>query len=147
MDDKLTHIPFEDKQNLPFCRCKLLLTYLLIYIDVNYGLKNLNFGGLSNFHSNVLSLFCKRRQCILYNTTQYNVYLSVCLKLKISVTKEPIGLFSSGNIPTGPGIVLSYFIGGWDTPNPTSPKKRKIPPKNTHFFYFFFLNLKNTKIG
>ena len=47
-----------------------------------------------------------------------SVHLSVRLKLKISVTAEPIGLYSSGIIPTGPVMVLSYFPGGWDTPNP-----------------------------
>ena len=29
--------------------------------------------------------------------------MTVYLKLKISVTGEPIGLYSSGNIPNGPG--------------------------------------------
>ncbi len=48
--------------------------------------------------------------------------LSVRLKLKISATTEPNGLYSSGNIPIGPVMVLSYFPGGWDTPN--------RPPKN-----------------
>ena len=51
--------------------------------------------------------------------------MSVCLKLKISVTTQPIGLYSSGNIPTGPVMVLSYFLRGWDTPNPPPPKKKK----------------------
>ena len=44
--------------------------------------------------------------------------MSVRLKLKISVTAEPIGLYSSGIISTGPVMVLSYFPGGLDTPNP-----------------------------
>ena len=44
-----------------------------------------------------------------------SVCLSVCLKVKISVTTEPIGLYSSGNISTGPVMVLSYFLGEWDT--------------------------------
>ena len=56
--------------------------------------------------------------------------MSVCPSLKISVTTEPIGFYSSGNIPTGPVVVLGYFLGGWDTPNP--PKNKKIPP---HFFF------------
>ena len=74
--------------------------------------------------------------------------MSVCLMLKISVTTELIGLYSSGNIPTGPVMVLSYFLGGWDTPNP--PQKMKIPPpkkKKIFFFYFFFLNLKYEKLS
>ncbi len=54
-----------------------------------------------------------------------SVRLSVRLNLKISVTTEPIGLYSSGSIPTGPVVVLSYFLRGWDTPN---PPKMKIPP-------------------
>ena len=44
--------------------------------------------------------------------------MSVRLSLKISVTIEPIGFYSSGNIPTGPVVVLGYFLGGLDTPNP-----------------------------
>ena len=56
---------------------------------------------------------------------------SVSPSLKISVTTEPIGFYSSGYISIGPVVVLSYFIGGWDTPNP--PKNKKIPPL---FFIF-----------
>ena len=40
---------------------------------------------------------------------------SVRLKLKISVTTEPIGFYSLGNISSGPVVVLSYFLGGEDT--------------------------------
>ncbi len=43
--------------------------------------------------------------------------LSVRLKLKISVTTEPIGFYSSGYISIGPLVVLSYFLVGWDTSN------------------------------
>ena len=39
-----------------------------------------------------------------------SVFLYVCLKLKISVATEPIGLHSSGNIDIGPTVVLSYFV-------------------------------------
>ena len=46
--------------------------------------------------------------------------LSVCLKLKISVTTEPIWFYSSDNIPTGLLVVLGYLLGGWDTPTPLS---------------------------
>ena len=42
--------------------------------------------------------------------------MSVCLKLKILLTAKPIGLDSSGNIDTGPTVVLSYSIGEWNTP-------------------------------
>ena len=56
-----------------------------------------------------------------YNTKQLDVCpsvrLSVRLKLKISVTTEPIGFCSFWNIPTGPVVVLGYFpVGG--TPQP-----------------------------
>ena len=40
-----------------------------------------------------------------------SVRLSVCPSLKISVTTEPIGFYSSGYIPIGPVVVLSYFLG------------------------------------
>ena len=50
---------------------------------------------------------------------------SVSLKLKISVTTEPIGLDSYGYLPIGPVVVLSYFLEGWDTPNP--PKNNLSP--------------------
>ncbi len=46
--------------------------------------------------------------------------MSVCLKLKISVTTEPIMPYSSGNIPTGPVMLLAIFLGG-ETP-PTTLK-------------------------
>ena len=62
--------------------------------------------------------------------------MSVRLKLKISVTAEPIGLYSSGIIPTGPVMVLSYFPGAWDTPNPPQ-KTKKTTPQN--FFFTFFV--------
>ena len=64
-----------------------------------------------------------------------SVRLSVRLKLKISVTAEPIGLYSSGIIPTGPVMVLSYFPGGWDTP--TTPKNYKNHHPQNFFFTFF----------
>ena len=55
--------------------------------------------------------------------------MSVCLfvrpSTKISVTTEPIGFYSSGNIPTGQVVVLGYFFWGGDTPNP--PKNNKSP--------------------
>ena len=61
--------------------------------------------------------------------------LSVCLKLKISVTAEPIWFYSSENIPTGLLVVLGYLLGGWDTLTPF--KKQKSP---LHFFSFYFTN-------
>ena len=64
-----------------------------------------------------------------------SVRLSVRLSLKISVTTEPIGFYSSGNIPTGPVVVLGYFLGGWDTPNP--PKNKKKPTAQIFYFIFF----------
>ena len=41
-----------------------------------------------------------------------SVHSSVRLKIKILITAEPIGLYSSGNIDTGPAVVLGYFVGG-----------------------------------
>ena len=38
--------------------------------------------------------------------------MSVTLFLKISVITEPIGLYSSENIPTSPVVVLGYFFLG-----------------------------------
>ncbi len=36
--------------------------------------------------------------------------MSVCTSLKILVTTEPIGFYPSGNIPTGPVVVLGYLF-------------------------------------
>ena len=55
--------------------------------------------------------------------------MSVRLSLKISLTIEPIEFYSSGNITTGPVVVLGNFLGGYDTPN--TPKNKK----NSHQFY------------
>ena len=63
-----------------------------------------------------------------------SVFLSVSLTLKISLTAKPIGLYSSGNIPTDPVAVISYFLvgrGGGET----HPQKCKNPI--TFFLYFF----------
>ena len=54
-----------------------------------------------------------------------SVRLSVHPSLKILVTIESIGFYSSGNIPTGPVVVLGYF-------HPQPPKKQKKNPP--HFF-------------
>ena len=43
-----------------------------------------------------------------------SVRLSVHPSLKISVTTEPIRFYSSGKIPTGPVVVLGFFLGGYD---------------------------------
>ena len=64
-----------------------------------------------------------------------SLHLSVRLKLKISVTTELIGFYSSGYIPISPVVILSYYLVGWDTSN--YPKKQKNPP--TTFFIFFKL--------
>ena len=47
---------------------------------------------------------------LVYYKKQNDVFLSVCLKCKISVTAEPIGSYSSGNIPTGLVVALGYFL-------------------------------------
>ena len=77
--------------------------------------------------------------------------MSVRLKLKISVTTEPIEFYSSGYIPIGPVVVLSYFLEGWDNPNHPRNKNSPLPPQKNHtshkllaatpeFKIFFFLN-------
>ncbi len=62
--------------------------------------------------------------------------MSVRLKLKISVTAEPNGLYSSGNIPTGFKLFSWKGVG---TP-PTPAKSKNITPLN--FFPFFVSNCK-----
>ena len=57
-------------------------------------------------------------------SVRLSVRPSVRLKLKISVT-------TSGYIHIGPVVVLSYFLGGWDTPNPPPPPNY-LPP-NLHY--------------
>ena len=52
--------------------------------------------------------------------------LSVLLKLKISVTTELIGFYSSGKIPTGPLVVLGYFLGDGTPPTPPPQKSSSI---------------------
>ena len=46
-----------------------------------------------------------------------------CMKLKISVSAEPIGFYSLVIIPIGSVVVLRYFLVGWDTSNPPPPQK------------------------
>ena len=50
---------------------------------------------------------------------------SVRLKFKIEITAKPIGLYSSGNIPTGHVVFLSCFLEGWETLHTTSPLKKR----------------------
>ena len=56
--------------------------------------------------------------------------------LKISVTAEPNGLYSSGNMPTGPVVVLRYFLGWWDKHNP--PKNKNKISRVLKFFLQYF---------
>ena len=65
------------------------------------------------------------------------ILLSVCLKLKFSATTEPIGFYSSGNIPTGHMTVLSCFHGGRTTTTP--PPKKKNFPQFVFFLGTYFL--------
>ena len=44
--------------------------------------------------------------------------MSVCLKLRISVTADPIGLYSLGNVATGPDVVLRFFSYGEEVGTP-----------------------------
>ena len=71
-----------------------------------------------------LILFVKSPISII-QSRMMSICPSVSLKLKISVTTEPIGLDSYGYLPIGPVVVLSYFLEGWDTPN---PPKNKLSP-------------------
>ena len=53
----------------------------------------------------------------------------VRLRLKISVTTEPIGFYSLGDISTDPVVVKAIFLGVQiPTPPPKKKKKKKIPP-------------------
>ena len=56
--------------------------------------------------------------------------MSVRLKLKISVTTEPIGFFSSRYIPIGPVGVYAIFLGG-GTPPTFLPKKKMFSGETT----------------
>ena len=53
--------------------------------------------------------------------------MSVRLKLKILITAKLIGLYSLGNIPAGPVVVLDYSLRGCNTPN--LPKKAIAEPR------------------
>ena len=48
---------------------------------------------------------------------------SVCPYLEISVTTKPIGFYFSGNLLTGPVVVLGNFLGGG---TPKLPKKKNL---------------------
>ena len=69
----------------------------------------------------------ERNTFLHYNTKYGCPFVSLCvrLKLKNSVLPESIGLNSLGYIATWPAVVLSYFLGEWDTPNP--PKWKNTP--------------------
>ena len=54
------------------------------------------------------------------------------LNFMISITAKPIGLYFLENIPSGPVMVLSYFVGVWNTL--TTPKKKKLS------YYFLLKN-------
>ena len=70
----------------------------------------------------------------------------VRLSLQISVTTEPIGFYCSGNIPTGPVVILGYFLGGGTPPTPQKTKKssplffdKDFLGTYTNFTKFFFI--------
>ena len=54
--------------------------------------------------------------------------------IKISVTTKPFGLYSSGNIPTGPVMIFCYFGGNWDTPNPLENEKNNLSTPKIFLF-------------
>ncbi len=71
-----------------------------------------------------LCTVCLQREREHYpNKKQLDVCLSVCLKLKILVTTEPIGFYSSGYIPIGPVVFKLY---SWGVGHPPSTKQMKI---------------------
>ena len=75
----------------------------------------------------ILKNFCKQKPVIgvgeLHCTNSTKIYIHFFCK--ISLTAEKIGLYPFGNIPTGPLVVLSYFLGGWNTTSPQKYKKIK----------------------
>ena len=68
-----------------------------------------------------------------------SVRLTFRPSLKILVTTGPIGFYSSENIPTGPLVVLGYFLWGWDTPKP--PKSKKITHNFSLMMHSIIINL------
>ena len=76
---------------------------------------------------------------VIYNTKVERclcVCPSVSLKLKISVTTELIQPNLSGNIPTGPVMVLSCFLKGKKTPPTLPPHPLKKGSKLTHIIKY-----------
>ena len=70
-----------------------------------------------------------------------SIHLSVCPSVRpFLVTTEPIGFCSSGNIPIGPVVVVGYYIGGWDTPNPPKNKKEMIKRLKRKRYGEFIIN-------
>ena len=58
---------------------------------------------------------------------------SVCPYLEISVTTKPIGFYCSGNLPTGPVVVLGNFLGGATPQTPPPKKKIQIRYRRVNF--------------
>ncbi len=56
--------------------------------------------------------------------------MSLRLFIKNLVTTEPIGFYSSGNIPNAHLVVLGYFLGGWENPPPKKKKKKLFKAVN-----------------
>ena len=75
-------------------------------------------------HHNIKVFPLLRRFLSIIQSSLMSVCPSFCLSLKISVTTEPIGFYSSGNIPTGPVVVQAIFLGAG---TPSTPQKTKIP--------------------
>ena len=78
-------------------------------IDVNWhsSVKRETF---VHFFGDTISCFMTQNLIVIQSSLT-----SVRLKLKISVTTEPIGIYSSGIIPAGPVVVLAIFF-GWGHP-------------------------------
>ena len=64
-----------------------------------------------------------------------SVCLSVCLKLRILVTTKPIGFYSSGNVLTGPVVVLGFFFWWGEADSVGKRKINLISSKFRHMYY------------
>ena len=76
-----------------------------IFIARIFRAHNFKCWVLNNFASSISSFSF----ISMIQSRMMSIRPSVCLRLKISVTAKLIRLYSSGNIYTGPAVVLSYF--------------------------------------
>ncbi len=87
------------------------------YLSLPYPLKSLLIViSVSALNKTIfeISYSCKNKTYLIIQSSLMSVCLSVRPSLKISVTTEPIGFYSSGYIPIGPVVVLRYILSGWE---------------------------------